>query len=117
MKKNHPIIVYPSKAWTGSIDVPVGLPKGTIYVSVETLKRSAKAARKKRDKIFRQHRTKQRHSTWQYWKSNNGQILKAVLISIIAIMSIAFIGEAIRIDRQASWYANHSVEEMIEGRN
>ena len=120
--KHHPIIVYPSKAWVGSIDIPIGLPKGTIYVSVETLKRSSKAARKRRDKIFRQqHHKKQRrrrHRTWrQYWKSENGQLLKAVLISILVILIVAFLGETIRIARQEWWYAHHSVEEMIEGRD
>ena len=123
-KNNHAITVYPSKVWT-DIDVPIGLPKGTICVSAETLRRSAAAAKKQRDKIFRQqrHNTKQRrrshnHRTWkQFWRSDNGQFLKAVLVSILAILVVAFLGEEIRVARQEWWYAHHSVEEMIEERN
>lgn len=120
--KRYPVVVYPSKPWTGSIDVPIGLPKGTIYVSTEKLRRSAKAARKTRDKIFSQKyhakQRRRRHRTWrQYWKSDNGQLLKAVLISILVILVIAFLGETIRIARQEWWYAHHSIEEMLEGRD
>ena len=125
MKKiNHAITVYPSKVWT-DIDVPIGLPKGTICVSVETLRRSAAAAKKQRDKIFRQQqqqrRTKRhhhRHHTWrQYWKSDNGQLLTAVLVSVLAILTVLFLGEEIRVARQEWWYTHHSIEEMIEERN
>lgn len=123
--KKHVITVCPSKGWTGTIDIPIGLPKGTIYVSAEKLRRSAAAAKTQRDKIFRQqqqqHRAKQRrhhHRTWrQYWRSSNGQFLKAVLISVLAILVVAFLGEEIRVARQEWWYAHHSVEEIIEERN
>ena len=123
--EKHTVMVYPSKGWEGSIDVPIGLPRGTVYVSVETLKRSAKAARKQRDKIFRQqrHNVKQRrrhrhHRTWrQYWKSDNGQLFKAILVSVLAILVVFFLGEEIRVARQQWWYSHHSVEEIIEERN
>ncbi|MEE3397835.1 MAG: hypothetical protein VZR64_00075 [Eubacterium sp.] len=121
MKKNHhyPIIVYPSKKWT-DIDVPIGLPKGTICVSVETLRRSAAAAKKQRDKIFHQQQQQRRHHhrTWrQYWRSDNGKFFKAILVSILAILTVLFLGEEIRRVRQEWWYAHHSVEEIIEERN
>lgn len=118
--EKHAITVYPSKTWT-DIDVPIGLPKGTICVSVETLRRSAAAAKKQRDEIFRQqHRAKrrrQRRRAWRQWKSSNWSLLKAVLVSILAILVVAFLGEEIRVARQEWWYAHHSIEEMIEGRN
>ena len=122
--KKHVITVYPSKMWT-DIDVPIGLPKGTICVSVETLRRSAAAAKKQRDKIFRQqkqqHRAKRhhrRHRTWkQYWRSDNGKFLKAVLISVLAILVVFFLGEEIRVVRQELWYSHHSIEEIVEERN
>lgn len=120
-QKHYPIVVYPSKEWTGSIDVPVGLSKGTICVSVEKLRRSAKAAKKQRDKIFSQrHREKQRRQrrrAWRQWKSSNWSLLKAVLVSILAILTVAFLGEEIRRVRQEWWYSHHSIEEMIEERN
>ena len=119
--KKHSITVFPSNGWEGSIDVPIGLPKGTIYVSAEKLRRSAAAAKKQRDKIFRKQRCvvkkHRRHRHHTYWKSSNGQLLKAVLISILTILVVFFLGEEIRVARQEWWYANHSVEEIIEERN
>lgn len=120
--EKHVVMVYPSKGWEGTIDIPIGLSKGTICVSVETLRRSAKAARKERDKIFRQrHHEKQRHHrhrTWrQYWRSDNGQFLKAILVSVLAILTVLFLGEEIRRARQEWWYSHHSIEEIIEERN
>jgi len=118
MKNN--ITVYPSKGWTGSIDIGVpNVEPGVIYVSAERLARMKSAAKRKRQQILlaaekerrKARRKKAVNDFVSFWKTN--EIVRFLIKAIAIVIVIAFLGESIRLIRQAWWYAHHDIKDGI----
>lgn len=113
-EKQHALTVYPSKPWT-SIDVPIGLEKGTVWVSEDTLKRFAARAHRKHEALIRAQRKQKKKKTkvHHFWRTENGEIAKMFIVAAISIVLVAILGEGIRVARQVYYYGHHQPAEYV----